>query len=81
MGKIIKYVHHNNEVCVDEELIGKHRDHCLCHKCALFTPTYRDANCVIANMLYALDVAFKLVTPVWECPQFKEWKEDENPTD
>ena len=67
-----KYVHFEDEVWVRSELKGKHREHCLCHSCAHFTPEDRGGNCVIANTLYCLCVELDLVTPVWECPHFVE---------
>lgn len=72
MGNIIKYEHHGNLVFVDENLKGKHREHCLCFRCLKFKPDNRDMNCPIANLLYANCQLNKLVTPVWECPIFVE---------
>lgn len=71
---IEKYNHHGNDVFVDSELKGKHRDNCLCFKCTYFNMDDRDNNCPIANLLYMLCVALKLVTPVYECPIFNEVK-------
>jgi hypothetical protein len=65
---ITRYEHHDRDVAVIATLQGKHRDHCLCFQdCAMFNPDDRDANCPIANALYAIDVLAGLVTPVWEC--------------
>ena len=72
MGKIIQYEHHGRMVYVDEDLKGRHREHCLCFRCAKFHPEDRAKNCPIANLNYAMDVLLNLVTPVWECPEFKE---------
>jgi hypothetical protein len=72
MGNIIQYEHHNEQVWVDEDLKGKHRDMCLCYKCDKFNPENREANCEIANALYRICVYFSLATPVFECPDFKE---------
>jgi len=66
------YEHHGNEVWVDEDLKGKHRDHCLCYSCSKFYPLQRDENCQISNLVYATCVALKLTLPVWECPYFQE---------
>ena len=66
---IIKYEHHGEVVSVDEELKGKHRDHCLCWKCGQFYPG-EDQNCLIASRLFSICVEFNLVTPVYECPYF-----------
>lgn len=37
MGKIVEYEHHGTMVSVDEDFKGKHRDACLCYRCANFT--------------------------------------------
>lgn len=71
MTNIIKYEHHGNMVYVDEELKGKHRAHCLCWSCKLFTPQDRDGNCPTANLLYSLCVLEGLTTPVYECPKYE----------
>jgi len=71
MGKIIKYKHYERKVFVDEDLRGKHREHCLCWRCEYFEPNSRIENCPIANLNFALDVLTGIVTPVWECPNFK----------
>jgi len=70
MGKIIQYEHYGRMVYVDEDLKGKHREHCLCFRCAKFHPENREKNCSSANLNYAMDVLLNLVTPVWECPEF-----------
>lgn len=67
----IQYSHHGAWVSVDEELRGKHREHCLCYSCEYFHPGRVD-NCRIAEKLYAICVEESLVTPVYECPAFKE---------
>ena len=83
MGSIVQYEHHGKTVSVDETLKGKHRQHCLCYRCAKFTITKdvpvplgqyereRSRNCVIANRLFRLVVETGLVTPVYECPKFE----------
>lgn len=65
------YTHHGKKVWVDRKFKGTHRKNCLCFKCKKFK-TERVKNCKIANALYAIDAAFNLVTPVCECPKFKE---------
>jgi len=65
-----KYNHHENEVWVRSDLKGKHRDYCLCHSCKKLDMVDRKKNCKIASALYKNCVEFKLVTPVWECPEF-----------
>jgi hypothetical protein len=65
-----QYVHHDAEVWVRDDLKGRHKQHCLCHACDQFHPGQED-NCWIAQSLYLTDVEFSIVTPVWECPEFK----------
>ena len=72
MGQIIQYVHHGATVCVDEELKGKHRSHCLCFRCKRFNPGVPETNCSTANLLYAVCIRCDVVTPVYECPLFEE---------
>lgn len=67
-----KYDHHGNEVWVKSDLKGKHREHCLCHSCKKLDISDRKKNCSIANALYKNCVKFKLVIPVWECPNFEQ---------
>lgn len=69
---IIRYEHHGRHVAVDDKLKGTHRDHCLCFQCQLFIPERPSLNCPMANLLFAVDCAFNLVTPVYECPKFME---------
>jgi hypothetical protein len=78
MGKIVEYIHHEAMVNVDEDLKGKHREHCLCWRCSEFHPEDRENNCDIANLLYAVNVACGITTPVYECPiyMFKEVSEN-----
>lgn len=72
MGDIIEYQHHGCTVKVDEDLKGKHRQHCLCHRgCQLYHPD-TPYNCAIAIMLFNLCKQYGLTTPVYECPLFKE---------
>ena len=68
---ITDYIHHGTSVFVDENLKGKHREHCLCWKCGKFVPEDRDKNCQVANLLFAACCAFSITTPVWECPQWE----------
>jgi len=66
-NKIINYVHHNEDVFVREDLKGKHREFCLCHRnCDYF------GECEIAKELFELCKRHNLVTPVWECPDYDE---------
>jgi hypothetical protein len=72
MSNILRYEHHGAVVAVDEDLKGKHREHCLCFKCGWFKPEDRDKNCPIANLLFAVCVLHNLTTPVYECPEYEE---------
>lgn len=71
MGKIIEYEHHGTIVKVDEDLKGKHREHCLCWKCGNFKPRTPE-NCERANELFQYCVKWDMTTPVFECPAFIE---------
>jgi len=71
MGKITGYLHHGGYVFVDEELKGKHREHCLCFKCGLFKPNTPE-NCKLANLNFANCQLNNMVLPVYECPKFIE---------
>jgi hypothetical protein len=68
---MIQYEHYGRLVWVDENLKGKHRDHCLCWKCGNFFPEDREKNCKIAQLNYQVCVAFDVVLPVYECPIWK----------
>jgi len=67
-----KYNHHGDEVYVNVELKGKHRDYCLCHDCEYLNTVERSENCPIANAIYENCVKYSVVTPVFECPDFEE---------
>lgn len=67
------YNHHGRDVWVRSDLKGRHRDFCLCFSCDNFHPGQR-INCIIAQELYQNYLNFSVVTPVWECPHFKEKK-------
>lgn len=69
-----KYEHHGKDVWVKSSLKGKHREHCLCFSCDKFFPEDRNKNCKKANLLYNLDIALNMTTPVWECDTFGEKK-------
>jgi len=66
------YRHHQEFMWVEKSLKGKHANHCLCWSCANFIPDDREKNCPIANVLFAIDCAMNVVTPVWECAEFVE---------
>ncbi len=76
MGKIIQYNHWPNypPVSVDEDLMGQHYKHCLCWRpCQHFKPNPNDGtNCPRAQELFEYCVKWGMVTPVYECPVFKE---------
>jgi len=74
MGKIIKYDHHGKEVFVDEDLKGKHREHCLCHKCNKLDVTDPIKNCKIAQTNFLICCEYNITTPVYECSAFEEKK-------
>lgn len=67
----VRYWHHNSLVVARMDLAGKHRSHCLCYDCDRFKPGSQD-HCKIASSVYQNCVRFNIVTPVWECPDFKE---------
>lgn len=69
-GKFLRYNHHGRIVAVRIDLVGRHKDFCLCYSCEKFKPDMPE-NCPIAERVYALDVELDLVTPVWECPEFE----------
>lgn len=72
MSKYIEYRHHGMPVWVREDLKSKHREHCLCFDCEYFNEEDPSDSCLIANMLFSICVLHNLVTPVWECPEFKK---------
>jgi len=65
----IRYMHHKHSVVVHADAKGKHREHCLCYRCNKFYPGTAE-NCQLAELIYGVNVAFGLTTPVWECPRF-----------
>jgi hypothetical protein len=67
---IITYTHHGNVVKVREDLKGKHRENCLCWSGCKKLKIGQEDNCKIAKALYDNCVKFKVVTPVWECPEY-----------
>jgi hypothetical protein len=68
---IIKFEHHSVSVSSREDLVGKHREYCLCHKCDKLKPNTPD-NCSIAQKLYELDIENQITTPVFYCAEFDE---------
>ena len=69
--RFIRYEHHGIPMAVRRDLVGQHRAHCLCYSCEAFVPGSA-LNCPVAKKLYALCVDHSVVTPVWECHDFKE---------
>jgi len=71
LGRIIWYEHHDRLVAVDEDLKGKHREHCLCFRCSSFKPD-RPENCDLAEQNYRACRINGMTMPVFECRQFIE---------
>ena len=69
MGNIIWYKHHGVAVAVDEDLKGKHRDHCLCYRCANFYPG-EPVNCDLAEQNFLACSINSMAMPVFECSEF-----------
>ena len=68
---IIKSEHHGWVVSIQEDLKGRHREHCLCHlDCKNFKPGTPE-NCPLAQELFEYCVKYGMTTPVWECPKFE----------
>lgn len=67
-----QYEHHGNQVMVRCDLKGKHRDFCLCWKCNKFKVDDPDNKCKTADAVFQNCLKFKIVTPMWECPDFEE---------
>jgi len=72
------YKHHGKVVTVVSQVKGKHREHCLCHKCKRFNPDSKHDNCPWANILYGVCCAEggPMVTPVYECESFYPREEE-----
>jgi len=71
MGTIIWYEHHGCKVAVDDDLVGKHREHCLCFRCGRFKPNSTE-NCDQAEQNYRACKINDMTMPVFECPKFQE---------
>lgn len=69
MGNIVYYEHHGATVAVDEELKGKHREHCLCFRCSRFKPDTPE-NCDFAEQNFRACKINDMVMPVYECSHF-----------
>jgi hypothetical protein len=65
----VRYQHHGKIAWTRSDLLGTHRQNCLCWSCSKLFPGSKD-NCPIAQKLYGLCVEHNLVTPVYECPDF-----------
>lgn len=70
-GLVVGYEHHGRTMFVREDLVGKHRDACLCYSCTKFNPG-EDDNCPIAQAVYKNCVEFGIVSPVWECSKYSD---------
>jgi hypothetical protein len=66
-----RYEHHGATVWVRDDLRGEHRDHCLCFDCKRFHPGSA-GNCKVAQATYENCIKHGIVTPVWECPTFRQ---------
>jgi len=66
---IVQYEHHGKKVWVRQDLMGQHREYCLCYSCASFKPNTPE-NCPIAQANYEFCVRHNVTLPVWECPIF-----------
>lgn len=73
--KVVRYKHHDVVVAVNEELKGKHREHCLCYHCVKFAPG-KEHNCPIAQATYENCVKHGITTPMYECPKFSIGRPD-----
>ena len=62
--------HHGIKVYGESNLLGKHREHCLCYKCSKFKPKSGFDNCEIAIEVFAINSKFHITTPIFECPNF-----------
>lgn len=70
-NKFVQYEHHGKRVWTQLELLGKHREHCLCYSCEQFHPG-ESYHCGTAQALYRFDVDHNVATPVFECALFSE---------
>lgn len=66
-----RYEHHGREVHVISEVKGMHRAHCLCYLCGKYKG-HGPYNCIISNRIYETCRDFGVVTPIYECPEFKD---------
>ena len=76
LDRIEEYEHHGRLVKVQRHLKGKHREHSLCggEGCIKFKPN-SPKNCRIAQAVFENCKRFGIVTPMWECPEFKDTPE------
>ena len=69
--KVIKVQKFGKELNVQEHLLGKHREHCLCWSgCKHFKPNTPE-NCEVAQKLLQFDIDNGVTTPVWECIKYE----------
>lgn len=76
MATYEQYEHHGKMMWVNSELKGKHRDHCLCFSCEKFHMVNPDKKCKIADRIFQSCVDCYVVTTIWECSAFVEYKEN-----
>jgi hypothetical protein len=69
--KIIKVSKFGKELSVQEHLLGKHREHCLCYQNCIHFKKDTTENCDIAQNLYLFNMLNSVTTPVWECQKYK----------
>ena len=69
--RFTQYEHHGQRVWVRADLMGKHRQYCLCFDCKRFHPG-EQGNCPKAQQIYGNCVRHCVVSPVWECPTFTQ---------
>lgn len=68
---VIKVQKFGKELNVQEHLLGKHREHCLCWSgCKRFKPNTPE-NCEIAQKLLQFDIDNGVTTPAWECIKYE----------
>jgi len=72
MSKFEQYEHHGEVVWVNSELKGQHREHNLCFSCEKLVINDPETNCPLAQKLFEFCYVDDMVTPVFECPEFKE---------
>jgi hypothetical protein len=65
------YEHDGVVVATKAHLKNKHFDYTLCSSCKSFKPSSPD-NCNIVKAVYKNCIAYNILTPIFECPNFEE---------